>query len=118
MFDPVQAPSFRHALEVVNAAIPEAEFRLRRQILDCTRDQNFAGTRFRGDARADVKRETEHLRPAHFVFAGVQPHPDLKPQRADGLADCGRATDPGSRRAERRQPVSYTHLTLPTICSV
>jgi hypothetical protein len=24
-----------------------------------------------------VKRETEHLRSAHLVFARVQPHPDL-----------------------------------------
>ena len=103
MFDPVQAPSLRHAPELVNAAILEADSRLRHQVLDRTRDQDFAGTRFRGDARADVKRETEHLSPAHFVFARVQPHPDLQPQRAHCLADCGRATDPGSRRAERRQ---------------
>ena len=68
MFDPVQAPSLRHAFELVNAAILEADSRLRHQILDSTRDQDFAGTRFRGDARADVKRETEHLSPAHFVF--------------------------------------------------
>lgn len=33
-FDPVQAPSLRHASEVVNAAILEADFRLRHQILD------------------------------------------------------------------------------------
>ena len=77
MFDPVQAPSLRHAFELVNAAILEADSRLRHQILDRARDQDFAGTRFRGDACADVKRETEHLGPAHFVFARVQPHPDL-----------------------------------------
>ena len=29
-------------------------------------------TRFRGDARADVKRETEHLRPAHLVCARMR----------------------------------------------
>ena len=63
MFDPVQAPSLRHAFELVNAAILEADSRLRHQILDRARDQDFAGTRFRGDARADVKRETEHLSP-------------------------------------------------------
>src|SRR3981189_1068500 len=71
VFDPVQAPSLRYAFELVNAAILEADSRLRHQILDRARDQDFAGTRFRGDARADVKRETEHLRPAHFVFARV-----------------------------------------------
>src|SRR5215471_6823886 len=103
MFDPVQAPSPRHAPELVNAAILEADSRLRHQILYRARDQDFAGTRSRGDACADVKRETEHLLPAHFVFARVQPHPDLQPQRAHCLTDCGRAMDPGSRRAERRQ---------------
>ena len=95
MFDPVQAPSLRHAFELVNAAILEADLRLEHQILDRARHQHFAGTRFRGDARADVKRETDHVSPAHFVFARVQPHPDLQPQRAHCLADCGRATDPG-----------------------
>ena len=34
MFDPIQAPSLRHAFEAVNAAIPEADSRLRHQILD------------------------------------------------------------------------------------
>ena len=103
MFDPVQAPPLRHAFELVNAAILEADPGLRHQILDRARDQDFAGTRFRGDARADVKRETDHLRPAHLVFARVQPHPDLQPQRAHRLADCGRATDPGkpARRTSR-----------------
>jgi hypothetical protein len=71
-FDPVQAPSLRHAFELVNAAILEADSRLRHQILDRARDEDFAGTRFRGDARADVKRETKHLSPAHFVFTRVQ----------------------------------------------
>src|SRR5262249_1838560 len=70
----------------------------------------FAGTRFRGDARPDVKRETKHFSPAHFVLACVQPHPDLKPQRAHCLADCGRATDPGRRRVEcREQSVPRRH---------
>ena len=77
MIDPVQAPPLRHTSELVNASILEADSRLRHQVLDRARDQDFAGTRFRGDARADVKRETEHLRPAHLVFARVQPHPDL-----------------------------------------
>src|SRR6476619_5809586 len=77
MFDPVQAPPLRHAFESVNAAILEADSRLRHQILDYARNQDFAGTRFRGDARADVKRETDHVSPTHFVFACVQPHPDL-----------------------------------------
>ena len=71
MLDPVQAPSFRHAFELVNAAILEADTRLRHQIPHRARDQNLAGPRFRGDARADVKRQTEHLRPAHSVFARV-----------------------------------------------
>ena len=102
MFDPVQAPSLRHAFELVNAVILEADSRLRHQILDRARDKDFASTRFSGDARADVKRETEHLRSAHLVFARVQPNPNLEPQRAHRLADRGRATDSGSRRAEPR----------------
>ena len=67
----------RHAFELVNAVILEADSRLRHQILDRARDKDFAGTRFSADARADVKRETEHLCSAHLVFARVQPHPDL-----------------------------------------
>jgi hypothetical protein len=66
MFDPVQAPSLRQAFELVNAAILEADSGLRHQILDRARDKDFAGTRFSGNARADVKRETEHLRSAHL----------------------------------------------------
>ena len=77
MFDSVEAPSLRHAPELVNAAILEADCRLRHQILDRARDQDFAGTRLRGDARADVKRKTEHLSPAHSEFARMQPYPDL-----------------------------------------
>src|SRR5262245_37288562 len=77
VFDPVQAPSLWHAFELVNAAILEADFRLRHQILDRARDQDFAGTCLRGDAGADVKREAEYLRPAHLVFTRVQPHPHL-----------------------------------------
>jgi hypothetical protein len=34
MFDPVQAPSLRHAFELVSAAIPETDSGLRHQILD------------------------------------------------------------------------------------
>jgi hypothetical protein len=34
MFDPVQAPSLRHAFELVNAAVLETDFRLRHQVLD------------------------------------------------------------------------------------
>ena len=59
MFDPVQAPPLRHAFESVNAAILKADSGLRHPILDRARNQDFAGTRFRGDARADVKRETD-----------------------------------------------------------
>ena len=103
MFDPVQAPPLGHAFESVNAAILKADSRLRHQILDRARNQDFSGTRFGGDARTDMKRETDHVGPTHFVFARVQPHPDLQPQRAHCLADCGRATDPGSRRVERRE---------------
>ena len=73
MFDPVQAPPLRHAFELVNAAILEADSRLRHQILDRARDQDFAGTRFRGDARSDVKRETEHFSSAHFVLPACSP---------------------------------------------
>ena len=51
MFDPVQAPSLRHIFELVNAAVLEADSRLRHQTLDGAGDQDFAGTRFRGDAR-------------------------------------------------------------------
>jgi hypothetical protein len=50
MLHPVQAPPLRHAFELVNAAVLEADLRLRHQILDRARDQDFAGTRFRGDA--------------------------------------------------------------------
>ena len=62
MFDPVQAPSLRHAFELVNAAILEADSRLRHQILDRARDQDFAGTRFRGDATIAMNRWLEILR--------------------------------------------------------
>ena len=55
----------------MKAAIPEADSGLRHQILDRTRNQNFAGTRFGGEAYADVKREIDHLRPAHLVFASA-----------------------------------------------
>ena len=103
IFDPVQPPSARHALELVNAAFPEEDSSLLHPVLDRARDQDFAGTRFRSDARADVKRETDHLGTAHLVFARMQPHPDLEPQRAHGLANRGRATDAGSRRLERRE---------------
>ena len=77
MFDPVQAPSLRQSFELVNAAILEADSRRGHQILDRARHKDFAGTRFSGDARADVKRETEHLLSAHLVLARVQPHPNL-----------------------------------------
>src|SRR3979490_2583164 len=108
--DPVQAPPLRHAFELVTASLLEADFRRRRQILDRTRDQDFARARLRGDARTDVKRETDNVSPAHFVFAYVQPHPDLQPQCAHCLADCGRAMDPRRRRVEcREQSVSRRH---------
>jgi hypothetical protein len=55
MFHPVQAPSLRHALELVNAAIAKSDFRLRHQVPDRARDQDFAGTGFRGDARAESR---------------------------------------------------------------
>ena len=44
MFDPVQAPPLGHAFELVNAAILKADSRLRHQILDRARNQDFAGT--------------------------------------------------------------------------
>jgi hypothetical protein len=48
MFDPIQAPPLRHAIELVSAVIPEADFGLRHPILDRARDEDFAGTRCRG----------------------------------------------------------------------
>src|ERR1700742_4787382 len=60
MLDLVQAPSLRHAPELVKAAIPEADLRLRHQLLDRARDQHFAGTRLGGDTRADVEGKTDH----------------------------------------------------------
>src|SRR5262245_6523043 len=42
VIDPVQAPPLRHAFELVNTAILEADSRLRHQILDRARDQDFA----------------------------------------------------------------------------
>src|SRR5436190_11092194 len=113
MFDRVLPPSPRPALELVNAALLEADCRLLHRVPDRARDQDLAGTRFVGNARTDVKRETEHLGPAHLVFARMQPHPDLQPQRAHRLADCGGATDPGSRVPERcEQSVSCRHYFL------
>jgi hypothetical protein len=73
MFDPVQAPPLRHAFELVNAAILEADSRLRHQILARARDQDFAGTRFRSDARAYVKRETEHFSPLTLYSPACSP---------------------------------------------
>ena len=52
MFDPVQPPPLRHAFESVNAAILKADSRLRHQILNRARNQDFAGARLRGDPRA------------------------------------------------------------------
>jgi hypothetical protein len=49
LFDPVQAPPLGHAFESVNAAILKADSRLRHQVLDRARNQDFTGTRFRGD---------------------------------------------------------------------
>ena len=66
MFDPVQPPPLRHAFELVNAAILEADLRLRHQIPDRARDQDFAGTRFDGDARADVKRKSDRVSAAYL----------------------------------------------------
>src|SRR5207247_1107197 len=94
MFHPVQAPSLRHAPELVNAAILEADSRLRHQILDRARDQDLSGTRFRGDARADVERETEHLSPAHFGLARVLPTAGPHPCPAHSLPHCRTPTDP------------------------
>src|ERR1700759_952946 len=110
MFDPIQAPPLRHAFELVNATILEADRGFRHEVLNRARHQDFTGPCFRGGARADVKGETEHLCPAYLVFASVQPHPDFQPQRAHGLADCSCAADPGGGRAERRpQPVPRRH---------
>ena len=99
MFDPVQAPALRHAFELVNAAVLEADLRLRHQIPDRARDQHFAGARFRGDPRADVESQTDHVGATDFVFARMQPDPDLQPQRAHRLADRGRAIAIRGRRA-------------------
>ena len=54
MFDPVQAPPLWNAFKSVNTGNIKADSRLRHQILDRARNQDFAGTRFRGDARADM----------------------------------------------------------------
>ena len=103
MFDAVQAPSLWHALELMTAAIAELNSGLGHQIPDRARRQDLAGARLGGDARADMKRETDHVRAAHFVLARVQPDPDLQPQRAHGLLDRGGATNPGNWCCERRQ---------------
>eukprot|EP00969_Alexandrium_andersonii_P122317 5407036-Alexandrium_andersonii.AAC.1 len=42
-------------------------------------------------------------------------HPGRRRSHAPARG-CGRAAHP--RRGQDSQPVSYTHLTLPTICSV
>jgi hypothetical protein len=110
VFNPVQPPSHRDALELVQTAVFELDGGLRHQIPDRARDQHLPGTRFRGDARADVKREPDHCAAAHLLFTGVQPRPDLQPQRAHGLVDRGRATNPTGRRLEgRQQSVSRRH---------
>ena len=111
LFDPVQAPPLGHAFKSVSAAILKADSRLRHQILDRARNQDFTGTRFRGDARADVKRETDHVSPTHFVFACVQPHPDLSPsvRTASRIAVAQRTPEAGaSNVASSPSPVVTT----------
>eukprot|EP00969_Alexandrium_andersonii_P143223 6331465-Alexandrium_andersonii.AAC.1 len=47
-----------------------------------------------------------------------RPSPAPPPRRPAPRRRCRRARRPSRSRAPPSAPVSYTHLTLPTICSV
>ena len=111
--DQVEAPSIGHAFEVVNATILKPDSRLGHQVLHRARDQYFAGARLCSYTRANMNRDADDLISNQFVFARMQPRPDLQPESADGLTDCSRASNrPGWRRnvASIPSPVVITSL--------
>lgn len=91
--DREEPPLTGHPAETVNAAILKAESRSRNEILHRARDQHLVGCRHRGHARPDMNGDATKFLSDHLALAGMQPGTDLNSERANSLANGGRAAD-------------------------
>src|SRR5687768_7186846 len=107
--DREQPPAAGNALELVLAAVLEAQAGPRHEVGHGGRDADLAGARGSGHPGADVHGDPADVVADQLALAGVQPRPDLQAETGDRLADGGgpldRARGPvegGERTVARR----------------
>jgi hypothetical protein len=91
--DREQLPSTRHALEVVHAALGEADSGAEHKVFDRPRDEHLACLRGVTDARRDMNGDPGEVIANQLAFAGVKTSSYLDPEVARLLADCASALD-------------------------
>src|SRR5215207_6503447 len=81
------------AVERVPSSVPEADTGTSRQVLDRAGDQDLSRPRQRAHPGGDVHRDPARAVLEHFAFPGMDPHPDLEPERLGGVDDRAGAAD-------------------------
>src|SRR5665213_3675573 len=94
------APLAGNAFQRELAAIDKLQPGARHQILHGTRNENLARPSHRGDARADMDRDTPDIVVNFLAFAGVKPSSNIDPERTNFFDDCAGAADCAPRPVE------------------
>src|SRR5690242_8743880 len=82
------------------AAIVEHKAGTGNEVLNCPRDEYFAGTSERCDAGADGHRDTRELVVADLALADMNPRAHVDSERAKRVADCSGGMDRARRSVE------------------
>src|SRR5262245_9269923 len=101
--DGIQPPLSRNALQLVGAALVELDSRTGHEVLDRGGDEHFTRLGERGDPRSRRDRDPAELAVDALELAGVEAGPHLEPERADRVANRGRALDRAPGPVEGRE---------------
>ena len=103
VFDGVQPPFVRNALEHCCPAFAEPKARAGYQILDRARDEHLAWLGPLRDSRSNVHGDPSDLAVDDLALTGVQTCADLEPELAHALRDRPGASDRTGRAVEPRE---------------
>jgi len=110
-----EAPGSGYSFEFVLASVLKLDVGADDEVGDGTGHEDFPRRGQRLNARSDVYPYSTDVFSAPFYFTRVQTEPKFDLKSLGGISDGTGAADRSGRPVEA---VSYTHLTLPTICSV
>src|SRR5438876_11516308 len=93
LLDGIELPRAGYALELVCAALVEAQAGAGDESFRGAGHQDFAGTGKRRDSSADVHGDARQLGPKNLTLAGMQPGANGETQTLNGIGDRARGAN-------------------------